>query len=257
MRNPAWVRDEIILAMDLYFRADRKQLPANHPEVLRLSELLNALPIHGPSVRDDTFRNPPGISMILGNFLGIDPDHNQPGLSRNNRLQEDVWRDFVDRVPALRETARAIEHCVSENMASFPSEEPLAEDAFKEGWLLTRLHNIRERNQVVIEKKKACVLAECGRLECEVCGFDFEVAYGVLGRGFSECHHTVPLAGAAFVRVTRLSDLAIICANCHRMIHRSCPAMSVEQLREAVAARRVPSEKKTCESYGITNLSGQ
>lgn len=242
MRNPAWVRDEIILAMDLYFRADRKQLPANHPEVLRLSELLNALPIHGPSGRDDTFRNPPGISMILGNFLGIDPSHDQPGLSRNNRLQEDVWRDFVDRVPVLRETARAIEHCVSENMAPFHFDEShTEEDAFPEGWLLTRLHYIRERNQVVIGKKKACVLAECGCLECEVCGFDFEAFYGVLGRGLAECHHTVPLAEAVFVRVTRLSDLAIVCANCHRMIHRSSSAMTIEHLREVVSAQRVRS----------------
>lgn len=71
MRNPDWVRDEIILAMDLYVRAGRKQLPPGHEEVVRLSQLLNRLPIHPASLRDENFRNPNGISMILGNFLAL------------------------------------------------------------------------------------------------------------------------------------------------------------------------------------------
>ncbi len=41
MRNADWVRDEFILAMDLYFRLGRRQLPAEHGDVIRLSELLN------------------------------------------------------------------------------------------------------------------------------------------------------------------------------------------------------------------------
>jgi putative restriction endonuclease len=30
---------------------------------------------------------------------------------------------------------------------------------------------------------------------------------------------------------TRLEDLALLCANCHRMIHRASPWLSVEELR--------------------------
>lgn len=62
-----------------------------------------------------------------------------------------------------------------------------------------------------------------GRLRCEVpgCAFDFFRAYGELGRRYALVHHTRPLAslkskGAA----TSLGDLAIVCANCHAMIHR-------------------------------------
>jgi predicted HNH restriction endonuclease len=29
-----------------------------------------------------------------------------------------------------------------------------------------------------------------------------------------------------------LDDLAIVCSNCHRMIHRTRPMMSVEEFRE-------------------------
>jgi 5-methylcytosine-specific restriction protein A len=46
-----------------------------------------------------------------------------------------------------------------------------------------------------------------------------------------EAHHTLPLAVGA-VRVTRAEDLALLCANCHRMIHRARPILSVRQLRE-------------------------
>jgi predicted HNH restriction endonuclease len=66
------------------------------------------------------------------------------------------------------------------------------------------------------------VLRATGSLVCEVsgCGFDFFRTYGELGREFAECHHRVPLSLLAGVRETRLEDLAIVCANCHRMLHR-------------------------------------
>lgn len=255
MRNPTWVRDEIILAMDLYVRSGRKQLPPSHDEVIRLSRLLTTLPLHDQSRRNVDFRNPNGISMILGNFLGIDPMHAQHGLSRNNHLQEKIWREFADRSDALRNTARAIEYCAMHGTVSADTEDVADADLFREGALLTRLHCVRERNRTVVERKKAQVLAERGRLACEVCGFDFEEVYGELGRGFAECHHLLPLAEGAFVRTTRLSDLAVLCANCHRVIHRVWPSMSVSELRIHVSARRTPSQTQFETINALAHLS--
>jgi predicted HNH restriction endonuclease len=61
-----------------------------------------------------------------------------------------------------------------------------------------------------------------GRLFCQVprCGFDFEMVYGELGTGFAEVHHLRPLSELVQPVSTTLADLAVICANCHRMIHR-------------------------------------
>lgn len=56
-RNPNWTRDELILALGLFFRADRKSLDAAHPEVIKLSNLLNSLPIWDTDLRDSNFRN--------------------------------------------------------------------------------------------------------------------------------------------------------------------------------------------------------
>ena len=62
-----------------------------------------------------------------------------------------------------------------------------------------------------------------GRLICEVpgCGFDFFERYGQLGHGYAEVHHIRALSALSETgQVTALSDLAIVCANCHAMIHR-------------------------------------
>lgn len=66
---------------------------------------------------------------------------------------------------------------------------------------------------------------------CIVCGFDFGVAYGPLGLGFVHVHHLRPLGeiGAEYV-LDPESDLRPVCPNCHAMLHRTKPAMSIEQL---------------------------
>jgi 5-methylcytosine-specific restriction enzyme A len=82
-------------------------------------------------------------------------------------------------------------------------------------------------------RKKRAVLSEKGRLACEVCAFDFEATYGPLGEALAECHHKRPLTEG--VRQTSLSDLAIVCANCHRMIHRSSPPLAIEELQALIS----------------------
>ncbi len=62
-----------------------------------------------------------------------------------------------------------------------------------EGRELLRRHRVRERSPRLVTKKKRDVLAKTGRLECEVCRFDFAAVCGPLGDGFAECHHTQPL----------------------------------------------------------------
>ncbi len=71
-----------------------------------------------------------------------------------------------------------------------------------------------------------------GRLVCEVpgCGFDFQKTYGSIGRGYAQVHHLKPLADRTEASETKLTDLAIVCANCHAMIHRGGQCRSIESL---------------------------
>jgi hypothetical protein len=50
-------------------------------------------------------------------------------------------------------------------------------------------------------------------------------------QGFIECHHLVPLHELRGLRKTRLEDLALVCSNCHRMLHRQRPCLTVNELR--------------------------
>jgi hypothetical protein len=95
-------------------------------------------------------------------------------------------------------------------------------------------HLRRERNRAVIEAKKAQALAKHGRLLCEVCNFDFAAFYGAFGEGFCEVHHTVPLAALEGTRVTTVAELAVLCSNCHRVVHRHKPLPSISELKACI-----------------------
>lgn len=73
-------------------------------------------------------------------------------------------------------------------------------------------------------------------LDCMACGFNFERAFGSLGRGFIEVHHVVPLAEAGRSTTDPARDLIVLCANCHRMVHRQQGVcLSLDELREYVS----------------------
>lgn len=99
-----------------------------------------------------------------------------------------------------------------------------------EGRLSYRRHRVRERSPILRRLKLEAALAEDGALRCEACGFDFLERYGELGEGFMECHHRLPL-GDGDERKTSVDDLALLCANCHRMIHRTQPLATIDEFR--------------------------
>ncbi|MFK4528048.1 5-methylcytosine-specific restriction protein A [Bradyrhizobium japonicum] len=84
------------------------------------------------------------------------------------------------------------------------------------------LHRRREAS-LRAKKIQAALWENKGVLKCEVprCGFDFKATYGELGKDFAHVHHLKPLSAApADGRAVKLNELAIVCANCHAMIHR-------------------------------------
>lgn len=92
-----------------------------------------------------------------------------------------------------------------------------------------RLHRRIERNRATARLAK-----DVHGLRCQACRLDFMELYGELGRDFIEVHHRRPLAGltgSGRVTLRVATDLAVLCANCHRMIHRLPDPGDVEALR--------------------------
>lgn len=105
------------------------------------------------------------------------------------------------------------------------------DDGFSEGKLLLKKHLQRERNPRLISEAKKRFVERNGRLFCEVCGFDFEEAYGDLGKNFIEAHHTKPVSEMAEGETTKVEDIVMLCSNCHSMIHRKKPWLDKERLK--------------------------
>ena len=237
-RNPFWTRDELILALDLYFRKPEISSEKD-PEIIALSELLKSLPIHNTKIIQPNFRNPTGVYMKLCNFLRFDPNYHGVGLDAGSKLDEVVWNEFAENPELLRKTANAIRN--NYQLLIIPSSleevDPSFDGEFREGKILTRIHKIKERKPGLVKRKKEAVLRQTGALICEVCGFDFESVYGEIGKGFAECHHIIPLSKLQSEQKVRLQDLAIVCSNCHRMLHSTKQMLSIEELRNTVNKR--------------------
>lgn len=231
-RNPPWTREELILALDLYLRRwGRTVITVSDPEVVALSRLLNSLPIHADKPNESTFRNANGVFMKLGNFARLDPNYAGEGLSRGNQLEEKVWDEFSKDPSHLTAAATAIRAMAGKSAPPTLPTEDEDEVGAIEGSLLFKEHRYRERNQGLVRRKKEAVLKATGRLVCEVCAFDFTVQYGGKEGPFAECHHRRPLVTLRPGQRTRLSDLAVVCPNCHRMLHRLSDPSDLSGLR--------------------------
>ena len=74
---------------------------------------------------------------------------------------------------------------------------------------------------------------------CSICGFDFGRAFGQLGKGFIHVHHLKPLSEIAEeYEIDPIKDLRPVCPNCHAMIHRSSPPLSLEQIKMLLKSAR-------------------
>lgn len=244
MRNPKWHRDEIILALDLYYRLEPGQIHARNPEIIALSELFNKLPIHDEIPNSSKFRNTNGVALKLSNFLAIDPDYHGKGMESYSKLDKVIFDEFKDDKAKLRKIASQINETISNTQLSlqlYKIDDDENTPTVKEGSIVYKLHKYKERNQSIIRKKKEQYLKIHSKLSCEICSFDFYKAYGEIGYGFIECHHIKALSELDGETLTKLEDLILVCPNCHRMLHRNIGVITIEKLKEIINTFKKPT----------------
>ncbi len=106
----------------------------------------------------------------------------------------------------------------------------LMEDEFPEGKIVERMHKVRERKSKVVRLAKLNFKKKHGKLFCQVCKFDFKKKYGEIGENFIEGHHTIAVSNMPPDYKTKPEEIAMLCSNCHRMVHKSRPWLTMEQL---------------------------
>lgn len=238
-RQQGWIRDELILAMEV---AQRTGSSATPKEIDELTESLRKLPIEAQLSASSGFRDRQEVEEVLEEIGKLMAD-TQTAERVEGDLSHQVVQHFLNSPSALSSVAEQIRAAATSNFGpGVFAPDPEVSEA-PEGRIMTGIHTYRERNPRLAESKKRGALETYGKLSCEGCGFVFADRYGHRGEGFIECHHLTPVSELDNGAKTNLSDLALVCANCHRMIHRSQPWLTMSELRNLVRddASREPS----------------
>ena len=149
------------------------------------------------------------------------PIDRRPDITKDWRTGQSQRR-WVDKHPQLQRVFERLKVDLP-RIVSCGTDQTFSGITALEGQSRKLLVRHRKREAKLRLAKIAIALkANKGRLVCEVprCGFDFLLVYGDIGRGYAHVHHLRPLAGMDELgEATSLEDLALVCANCHSMIH--------------------------------------
>jgi HNH endonuclease len=159
----------------------------------------------------------------------------QVSLRLRSRLVDPRWGKYFTRPTEISKDRYDAIVSYAKKYADRVPEEDYAgggETEFPEGRKYQVMHFARERNQKLVGKAKARFRTRHGRLFCEACKFDFEEVYGSVGTDFIEVHHKKPVSELKPGARTTLDELALVCSNCHRMLHRRRPWMTIAALRK-------------------------
>jgi len=175
------------------------------------------------------------VSALLGNFVRANKENVQ------RKYIKKVLYYYLDNIeyPSKNiETKKRKNKSIwkAENLQLLENQIEIIDNNYsiQEGKSKYRRHLVRERKSKVVKLAKAKFKKEQGRLYCEVCGFDFEKAYGKIGEDFIEGHHNIPISELKENQETKIEDISLVCSNCHKMLHRRKPWLKVEELKELI-----------------------
>ena len=154
------------------------------------------------------------------------------------RVSQVSWRDDGEANFADYSSLVDIDWPVSAN----PTDIDLVDFRAEEGRRKLVRHLLAERSPELARRKKDQIRKQGLKLKCEACRFDFANEYGTLGDACCEVHHKVSVS--AGIRATALKDLAVLCSNCHRMIHKMQP-ISVEEFARYLKRLRKQQKRAT------------
>lgn len=217
-----WLYDELLLVGDALRANGWKGIRASSAEAEALAALLSQGQLHPGEELPPDFRTPNSIQRKSYDLVTAAQDYE--GIpTRGGKLAAVVMAEFEADPEGMGAKAGATLALLQSGAEilppSGPDDDPDDETAAHEGGVIEALAKRRERDRTLRKKKIQAVEKAGDLIACEACGFDFGNAYGERGAGYIEVHHVNPLHVTGPTS-TSLDDLALVCANCHRMCHR-------------------------------------
>lgn len=193
----------------------------------------------------DTGRAVTSVYAKVMNFRALDPRADGAGQSNGGASTAAVWSEFwtgsaidyerlinaITSFVSPGSTDDSLKHLEAEAADVAPRYSP-------EGRKRLVTHMRIERNRRFVAEVKAKWFVADPLLRCSVCKMSFVGTYGPVGEGYIEAHHLHPLAGLDGPKPPQPEDLAPVCANCHRMLHRDAE-LSIEKLRDMIYQQRL------------------
>ncbi len=125
-------------------------------------------------------------------------------------------------------------YIIIDNQNIITIQDEIPKHTFHEGMRKLKIHYMIERDKRLPKIAKRQRLLQTGSLNCDVCGFDFANTYGKIGVGYIEAHHIMPISQLSKNTETKIEDIALVCANCHRMLHGQSEGLSLAKLKKCV-----------------------
>ncbi len=171
-------------------------------------------------VRFDTLLNPE-----------LNPKHVLPRKELSG-LGKMHWDSQGSGISIPDDVARRLEDAWADFLGSTRQSLPVAEASAIEGLLTETVRYVRGRSRqlrdLALEKSEGV---------CCVCDVDYRRLLEGKGVRVLQVHHRKQLAATDAPRVTHVGDLAVVCANCHMLIHMNPKrALSVESLKTMLNA---------------------
>jgi 5-methylcytosine-specific restriction protein A len=218
-KNPNWTREETILVLDLIVESGMKAPSKTSDKVKELSTFLQAFAVHPLTARNAKFRDADGVYMKMHNLLSCDLRSGKKGL-KTSKMDRAVWAEFIDGGKSTQAEAKRIRANVTALKSLESLEEADDDEEVTEGSMSEKVHRRRDRARglrpkVLTRHRKA----NGGKLHCDCCSAKERKRLGAVAEAEFEAHHKVPLASDAGKTKTKVSDLVVLCANCHRLIH--------------------------------------
>lgn len=234
-----WTADEVILVCAEVMENDWRGFDGNADAADRLSKLLRIAPFHPMEDRGPKFRNANGVGRKSYDIATRHPAYT--GTPTNGgKVDREVLAEFLADPDGMLVRAKAIEAAILAG-ETLEVDDDFDEASSVEGRTIQAFQRRYERDPKLRALKLESVRKAGLPIACEACSFDFGAFYGEHGEGYIEVHHVIPLHSTG-VTTTRLEDLALLCSNCHRMIHRRQPWLNPSQLRyRIVQAKRTAS----------------